>query len=430
VLWEKLELFIARIMDEEPFVGLSVGVAQAGEVIYAQGFGVADLETKRAVTPETIFGTASVTKSFTALAVMRLAEQGHLSLNDAVTKFLPAFRLQGADDVSAIKIRHLLSHTSGLPPMRRRQDLITFAQHIDFLANEPMPMLGAPGEYISYSNDAFLVLGALIEAISGSTYLDHMSESVLRPLGMTRSTMDVTALESFTDISTPYVHHRSTDQFEAQKWPVLNNYVVGGGVRSCVHDLLTYGGVYTGQENLATAETLRAMYTTGLPVSRNSYYGFGWRFTPDHAGLTLVEHGGGQPGVSSHFGFVPEKRLCVAVLANVTGVSAARIWLAAVNAAMGLPLDYNTNDEKLQDFVGDWQAYTGAYASAEGGHLKVFCDEGSLHLAAEGLEHKLTYCGNHTFFYNYRGQRTVRFHLKGTSPAWAAFSGLRMLVKQ
>lgn len=428
--WGQFEKYVDRLMSEEPIVGLGVSVAKHGRELYHRGFGVVDLETRAPVNKDTIFGTASVTKSFTALAVMRLVEQGRLSLDAPVSDYLPKFRLVNVRDITEIKLRHLLTHSTGLPPMRRRQELMNFDEHLDYLGNEPVRLLGLPGEYTSYCNDTFLLLGAIIEVVTGSSFRQHITNTILGPLDMRRSTLDDNMLGTLSNLATPYIYHAKIARYCAEAWPVLNNYAVGGGVRSCLSDLMKYGEAYIGLRYLAGPLTIRAMYSQGLPVGKNTFYGFGLRYTPVHSGVTLVEHGGGQTGVSSHFGFAPEDGLVVAVLANVTNVSAAMIWLAAMNTALGLPLEFNTNEELPQDFVGDLAAFVGTYISAEGGRITVVESDGKLAAETDGMQHELVYAGGSTFFFRYRGQRVLRFYTNPADQAWAVLVGLRMLRRE
>src|SRR4051812_47806142 len=127
--WGEFEGFVEEMMEAEKIPGVAVALSQNGKVIYKKGFGTKDVETNEPVTPETIFGTASVTKSFTALAIMKLAEEGKLQIDDPVTKHLPRFRLVGYDDIDEIKIHHLLTHTTGLATMKRVEELKGFEEH-------------------------------------------------------------------------------------------------------------------------------------------------------------------------------------------------------------------------------------------------------------------------------------------------------------
>lgn len=427
--WTDFEAFVEETMKEENIAGMAVAVSRSGEIIYKKGFGSRNLETGEPVTPQTVFGIASVTKSFTALAIMKLAEQGKLQVTDPVVKHLPEFSVPGVDDMGSIKIHHLLSHTTGIPPMRRRQDIEGFAGHLEFIAQEDFLLLGKPGAYFSYCNDAFLLLGEIIERLTGETYRDYITKAIVEPLGMSNTTLYPDMLADFSDVSVPYVYNKEHGRLEEQPWPVLRNYEVGGGVRSCVTDLLKYGEAYTSNAIVPVSRSAK-MYEPVYTIGRTAAYGYALKVTPNHAGVSLVEHGGGQPGVSANFGFVPEEDLVVAVLCNVTGVSAARIWVAAVNNALGLELSFTTESESVASTpLKDGAKYLGTYASAEGGKLVVTEGEGTLLIEHEGATYDLHYARDTVFFFNYRGQKVVRFHLDGEGEPWAAFAGLRMLRK-
>ncbi len=444
--WSEFEDYVARTMEECHIVGAAVAVAGPKDVIYAKGFGVKDLETKEPVDPETIFGCASVSKSFTALAVTQLADKGLLTVDDPVTEHIPEFRLKGARDMEAVKVRHILSHTTGLPPMARRQEITDLDEHVRYIAEADYELLGEPGEYFSYCNDTFLLSGLILQRKSGQIYRRYMTYRILDPAGMNRSTYNLEELEKMGNLSTPYIYDRKEGKHKKQPWPVLGTYEVGGGVRSCVLDLMKYGQIYlnggvapTG-ERIASAEGIRRMYTSPMYQSgRKTCYHFGLQVTPDYAdtGFTLVEHGGSQPGVSSNFGFVPEKGITVAVLTNVTGVPAGAIWLAAVNVALGLPIDTKRSVEVDRGASpSELERFTGLYRCDEGGQAELFMDGDRLIVRREGLEFEAKASDERTVFYEDMGQQQVfRFYFdrpgeKQADPAgkpWAVLAGSRML---
>jgi len=112
IKWGRFEKYVTDLMEKEKIPGVAIAISQNGQVIYERGFGVIDIETKEPVTPETIFGTASITKSFIALAIMKLAEEGKLQVDDAVKMHLPKLNLEYYYNINDIKIHHLLSHCS------------------------------------------------------------------------------------------------------------------------------------------------------------------------------------------------------------------------------------------------------------------------------------------------------------------------------
>jgi CubicO group peptidase (beta-lactamase class C family) len=434
--WTVFEDYVDEVMAREHIVAVAVAIAQDGDILYAKGFGTRDLATGEPVTPESVFGCGSVSKSFTAMAITQLADKGLLSVDDPVIKHLPEFRLRGIDDMSTVRVRHLLSHTTGCPPMGRHQEKHAFTEHLEYLATQDYEVLGKPGEYFSYCNDTFLLLGAIIERLSGRRYRTHMSENVVAAIGMPRTTYDITELPDWDNVTAPYIYKRKSDRHEAQPWPDLGNYEVGGGVRSNVLALVRYGHVYVNDgvidgRRIVSEEGLLRMRQPMYKTNRNTYYCFGLNKTPDYAGLTLVEHGGGQAGVSANFGFVPEKRLVAAVLTNVSGRPAGALWLAAVNTALGLPIDklrsiephYGAPVEHLRRFAG-------TYKSAEGGELRVSLEDSAPKVEVEEQVFALRASDERSLVFRNQGQDVpIRFYFDQNGETWAAFYHSRMLRK-
>lgn len=432
--WSTFEDYTEQLLYEEHIAGAAVAVSRGGQMVYANGFGVRDEATQRPVTPETVFGIASVSKSFTALVISQLADEGLLSVDDPVVEYLPEFRLRGAEDMSQIEISHLLSHTTGLPPMKRRQDIEWFDEHIKYLAEAGYRLLGRPGEYFSYSNDAFLLLGAIIERLTGHLYRRAMTGRILNRLGMHRSTYSLEEVRKLSNVSVPYLYDRKKGQWEEAPWPDLGTYEVGGGVRSNVVDLMKYAEVYVGAgrlggKQIVSAGGIRRMREPVHRVGRGAHYGFALRITSGYEGVTLVEHGGGQPGVSSNFGFVPEKGIAAVVLTNVTGVPAENIWLAAVNTALDLPLDRQRSEEPHYDATQEeLERYIGVYRSQEGGCLRIFTEDGTVKAEANGEVHPVRASDERTLvLVGMKRRNVIQFFLDDKGEPWAALAGSRML---
>ncbi|MGI6163828.1 MAG: serine hydrolase [Bacillota bacterium] len=434
--WKEFEQYTKQLMEERHIAGAAVAVSRDNKVIYAKGFGVRDLSTGEPVNPETIFGIASVSKSFTALAIMQLQDKGFLNVDDPVIRYIPEWKLPGIEDMSMVKIRHLLSHTTGVPPMRRRQDLIKFKEHLQFFETEKYVMLGQSGDYLSYCNDAFLLLGLIIERLTGKLYTRHMTVNFLDTLGMNRSTYSLEELAKLENVTVPYVYNEETATLEEVEWPRLGNYEVGGGVRSNVLDLMKYAQVYINQgmangQKIASPESIKQMCTPVFQIARNSFYGFALKITPDYSGITLVEHGGGQPGVSSNFGFVPEKNLSVAVLTNVSDVPAESIWLCAVNTALGLPVDRKRSQEPEYSMdLDEMRSFCGTYQSDEGSKFKIVETKDGIKIDITDTEYVLRASSPSTLVFDRKGsEQVIKFHFDETGKPWAAFFHLRMLRK-
>lgn len=464
--WSRFEEYAHKTMEEQKIPGMSVAVAENGEIVYAKGFGLRNRATGEPVTPETIFGIASVSKSFTALAIMQLADAGKLRVDDPVVKHLPEFRIRGVDWLEDIKIHHLMSHTTGLPPLpglgyamrdsmkgypkwddsqpepekprdEKIPDLSTFDEYLQWLANEEIQMLGRPGEYFSYSNDCYCIMGAIIERVTGRDYYEYMVSEILGPIGMERSTFSLAELAQKDNVTRLYFNNIRRETLDVPQWQDCKVYDAGGGIRSTALDLVKYGQVYTsdgmaGNRRIVSAEGAREMRKLVYKIARRSYYGYGFQVTPDYSGVTLVEHGGSLTGVSSNFGFVPEKGLSVAVLTNVSAVPAAEIWLCAVNTALGLPL-HQKRSEEPRDFQpppGYLDRYVGTYKSGEGANIKIFKDADGVKVEIAGEQFPMRASDQDTLVYEVRGQeRVARFYTDKDQNVWAMFHGLRMIRK-
>lgn len=429
--WSKFELFIKNIMEQNNIPGCAVAVSLGGEVVFQKGFGYRDLMTKKPVTPETIFGIASVTKSFTALAILMLEEDGLLLVNDPVIKYLPEFLLRGVEDMSQIKISHLLSHTTGLAPMFRREELNKFKDHISYLSEKDYEMLGKPGQYFSYCNDMFLLLGAIIEKLTAKIYRRHMLEAVLNRLKMYHTTMSVDELEKYENVTLPYNFNKYTNQFEEKPWPKLGNYEVGGGIRSTVLDLLSYGELFVnGGKGLISTQTLQKMWQDLVSVDDHLYYGYGFKVTDNYSNVTLVEHGGGQPGVSAHFGFIPEENIVVAVLCNVSEAPAEKIWKTAVATALGNTMEADTTNEPITELTYEQiSKLIGSYDCSEGLKATILLDGDKLMMEIEDEVFSLRALSSDRLLIE-ETEKPLKFYMKDNEKTWALLLGLRMLTRK
>lgn len=410
-------------MKKEQIPGVAIALSQNGKVIYERGFGVKDLETKEPITPETIFGIASITKTFTALAIMKLVEEGKLQVNDAVKMHLPKFHLNHYNNISDIKIHHLLSHTTGLATVKRNEQLVDFDEHLDYLSAVKQEILGAPGDFFCYNNDMFLLLGAIIEKVTGENYKDYIKSEIFTPMNMTRTTFNLDELTQFSNVSTPYL--LENDKRVSCSWPILGNYAVGGGIRSSVLDLLKYGHLYLDKANTFTHKMATAVHRT----NGTSSYGYGFQTTPNYEEGTLVEHGGRQPGVSSNFGFIREKGIVAAVLTNIGGVSADAIWLGAINTVLGLPADRKRSIEPHFDMKkAQLLRFIGTYQTGEGSTVTISYANEKLMATVEGKMYSLRASNMETLVIT-PIERPIRFFFNEQNMAWALFLGLRMYVK-
>lgn len=418
---EAYERYAAGVLERYGAPGMAVAVARDGRIIYEAGLGWRDREKRLPATPDTIFGIGSVTKSFTCMAIMQLVDEGRLSVDDPVVRYLPEFSVPNRAYRDAITIHHFMTHTSGLPPLpslgyalarslerdpqaarlrghRHVQNppviIDTAEQLLEFIAQHDFELLGPPGAVFSYSNDAYALLGTIIERVSGQRYEDFVTRRILEPLGMTRSTFDAGALATMEPVTTLYAQSPGDDQvFAAPVWWDAPAMTAAGFLRSTVQDLLKYMEVYrrngtVNGERILSPGSVARMTRPYVRFAPGQYYGYGLMVAPNYRGLTLVEHGGNIKGVAAWVGVVPEADVTAAVLLNMTGVPASDLMLSAMNAPLGLPLE--TRRVQYPDWQpepGQVDPLLGTYRSGEGMEVTFGRDDAGLYARLDGRRH-------------------------------------------
>jgi CubicO group peptidase (beta-lactamase class C family) len=261
-----------------------------------------------------------------------------------------------------------------------------------------------------------------------------MTVEILDRLNMNRSMYGLDDLRKFENVTVPYVYNEKEGCLEKVAWPQLGNYEVGGGIRSTVLDLMKYSQVYLNLgvfegKTIVSPEAIQAMQRPVHQIGRHQYYCYALEVTPNYGGVTLVEHGGGQPGVSSNFGFVPEENISVAVLTNVSDVPASRIWLAAVNTYLGFPIDRQRSYEpEYYMTFEDMVRFCGTYECDEGSKFTIAPAGKELRITIGDREYELRASSEDTLVFDKNGmEQVIKFYLDESQRPWAAFFHLRML---
>jgi CubicO group peptidase (beta-lactamase class C family) len=280
----------------KPLPGGVVVVLRDGAVVHAKAYGLSSLAVGEPNTTRTRFRLASVTKSFTALAVMQLVEQGRLGLDDPLEKYVPGF--VGGD---RILIRHLLSHTAGLP------DFMSLEQAMK------LPPDGAPGERLNYSNIGYTALGRVIEKVTGVSYGEHLRQAIFEPLGMADTGVDGVEPTAKGD-AVGYLFTSDGGTTKAE-FTVTGRDAGAGGLHSTAEDMTRWLQALLANR-IVKADTFARMATpAALPGGRQAVYGFGFMLAP-HRGVREVGHGGDISGFNTYVALYPEERLGVIVLCN------------------------------------------------------------------------------------------------------------------
>lgn len=458
---KEFEEFVGELMKKEKAPGLAVAVVSGGETVYSKGFGYRDEASRLPVTPNTMFGLASITKSFTALAIMQLVETGRLSLDDPVAKYLPGFGVPGGGE--AISVHHFLTHTGGLPPLpllgysirgntkpdpdvdeepaqatskeiQPFRPINTYDQLMSYLRNGDFPLLGKPGEYCSYSNDAYALLGAIIESAGDETYEDYVVEHILRPLGMGRTTFNLDWMLGRADVTTLYYKNKDDEVKASANWQVAPPYLACGWLRSCAADMARYvamyagGGAFRGRK-LVSSESVSKMAGLHHPYTRDRWYGYGLSSRPGYHGVTLVEHGGSLKGVNTNMGFVPEKGIGAVVLCNLSGGPASRAWLGAANLLLGLPVDTPRSEYRKDAWPqAELSCLAGLYKSGEGSEWVLTVAEGRLIATSAKKEYEVFKDSDDLGVLDVNGvDSEMRFYRLDGGEAWAIGFGGRII---
>lgn len=317
-----LEAWIQSQMAYRGLPGMSVGVVYDQELIWAKGFGFADVEKKIPATPATLYRMASVTKTFTATAIMQLRDAGRLNLDDPVAKHLPWFKIKSPfGDAPAITIRHLLTHTSGLPreaayPYFTDNKFPTLDQIKETLPNQEA--IYAPETRWKYSNLALALCGEIVAQVSGEPYEVYVRDHILKPLGMDSSTV-LFPVETRERLAVAYGRRMPDGKREIRPDTDSKGITPAANLSSTVEDLARYLSFHMGDGKVAgklilKGSTLREMHRVQwLQDDWKSGWGIGFAITRAD-GRTMVGHGGWLAGYRTQISFSPEDKIGVIVL--------------------------------------------------------------------------------------------------------------------
>ena len=269
-------LFAPLATGDSP--GAAVIVIRNDEVLHAAGYGYADLQSREPITPQTSFRLASVSKQFTAMAIMILADRGELDYDDPLVKYLPELGPFG----EKITLRHLLTHTSGLPDYydvlekETVEGMPDTEQAMQFLAAWDEPPLFAPGERYEYSNPGYEMLALVVERVSGQRFGRFLEDNIFAPLGMTDTVVRDSTEPEIPNRALGYT--RKEGSFELLDEHPLNHIIGSGGMYSTVEDLARWDQRPRRRDTGADAQPWRRRgHPCELTGGEEYPYGFGWR---------------------------------------------------------------------------------------------------------------------------------------------------------
>lgn len=328
--------------EKDHFPGMAYGLIVDGQLVHSGSFGLADIESKTPVTAQTNFRIASMSKSFTAMAILKLRDEGKLSLNDPASKYIPEFNNTEylTSDSAPITIENLLTMSAGFPednPWGDRQLADTDDELIKNHIGGGISFSNAPGLVYEYSNMGFATLGNIITRVSGKPYQQYINENILKPLQMNDSKWEYTEI--------PKEKFAPGYRWEDNQWklePVLHDgsYGAMGGLICSIEDFSKYVAFHLSawpprsdeESSIIKRSSLREMHQLqklgGLfPENKNrdgsvcpavSGYGYGLGYRQDCRNIVSIRHGGGLPGYGSEWRFFPEYGIGIVSLSNLT----------------------------------------------------------------------------------------------------------------
>ncbi|TDQ29852.1 CubicO group peptidase (beta-lactamase class C family) [Tenacibaculum caenipelagi] len=408
------EILKAQFKSNE--TGVSALVAKKGNVLYRKAFGKANLELDVNMKPENVFEVGSITKQFTAVSILMLLEEGKLSLEDDITKFIPDYPTKGKQ----ITVHHLLTHTSGIKSytsMRKFSEVMTIDESplkfIDFFKNEPMDF--EPGEQYKYNNSGYFILGYIVEKVSGMSYPKFVEERIFKKLNMN---------SSYYGSHTRLIKNRATgyqkrnEEFVNAQYISLTLPYAAGSIMSNVDDMLQWQTAIS-NNTLVQKETIDKAFTNyTLNNGKKINYGYGWSFNEIN-GVPTIEHGGAIPGYRSMGVYVQSEDVYVIIFSNCGNQSPTNTAIKIAGLAINKPFSKGKSEVSLSK--EEQQKWVGAYKFEDGGIRVITMENNQLYSQREGSSSKFkiypTSPNNFSFedgFYTYKfsekkGKKTAIF---------------------
>lgn len=358
-----VDSLVNAALKDGPVAGFGIAVVKGRDTLVMKGYGYADLENDLPVTPQTIFRIGSVTKQFTSAAVMQLVEQGKVSLDDDITKYLPALNTRG----KRVLIRHLLNHTSGIPSYTDIGPSFGARLTLDLPHDSLLAMVANlnsmfdPGTAFYYNNTGYYVLGMLIEKVGGKpTYGDYMAEQLFRPMGLS-GTMYCGTRPLIKRRAQGY--ERGPRGLQNAGYMSMNLPGAAGALCSTTGDLVAWtralhAGTVVKPASFAQMTT-PVTFASGRPMS----YGFGIGRDTIAGARTRISHGGGINGFISELAHYPGDTLTIVVLSNTSPAPSSQLATDISRAWYGIPLRTPPPPPKdLPLTAADRTRYAGTYS--------------------------------------------------------------------
>lgn len=383
---------LSNFKPNEP--GGLVLVAQQGKITYQKAFGSANLEFDVPMKAEMVFNIASITKQFTAVSILQLVEQGKLSLQDSLTKFFPKWPLNG----QKVTIENLLTHTAGIPNAPPEKLIALQGRRgnvnpTDVIATfENLPLEFAPGTKWRYSNNGYMLLGIIIEKVSGMPYGEYLTKNIFKPAGMAHS--------FYGDDYLIVKNRASSYLYWNNKYSNANNGKIdmayaAGGIQSTINDLYQWNRSLLAGRLIGREMLDKAFSEYKLANGKEAGYGYGW-FVGNIQGAKVVEHGGNFGGFMTHYNYLPAEDLFVAVFYNFRGKLPEILSTDMAAMLIGKPFQMKEIELKNEEIL----PFTGVYETEDGSTAYLTLNQNALYYQSKGgNKFKMIPYGKETFIF-------------------------------
>ena len=429
--YTQVEKFLFEKVSETNLASAAIALVKDQQVIWSRAVGYKNLEKGLPATPDTLYGIGSVTKSFTVLAALKLVEQGKISLDDPVDKYVP-FNVKPFGE--PIRIWHLLSHSSGIPALGHAEAVIgaaigdsdkwipaaSYNDLLAFLQDAAGWVRNKPGERWYYLNEGYELVGAVIEKVSGMSLTEFVKQNILLPLGMNRSTYLKSDFDKDIDAAVPYIN--TGDGKRIPSTYAYGSINAAGGLISSVHEMAKVvsmylnWGAYPGGQLLSKA-SLETMQTPRVDTAQKEgpfgqyAYALGLGILPNFLGRRLVGHSGSVGTATAYMGFLPAEKLGVVVLVNGGGYSPSFMGQYALAAELGEDPDklpFVKTDHLLKELTGNYETYMGTtkISVRKAGDFLMMVNPGKFGTSTTPLI-PVSLEGNHRTFYTLSGNAKV-----------------------
>lgn len=307
---------LSQLTDQSKNTGVIAGYSVNGLTEWSGSSGWACEEAKVPFSDSTLTRIASISKSLTAVAVMQLVEEGQLDLDDAIVNYLEGL----PEDKKELTVRQLLTHTAGITQYKNKKE-VENSIHYESLQDAMnvfinRPLLFEPGSEYSYTSYGYVVLGRVIETVSGMTYSEYMQRNILEP-----AEMRFTSIEEYGETypNKSCLYHNRKGKIKSGNQNDLSNRIPGGGYQSTLGDLLKFGNALVDGKLISEASLNTMIQAEDLEYDGNKY-ALGWSLygPPPYENL-VIGHSGGQTGCTSQIMIVPKSKTVIVVLSNTSG---------------------------------------------------------------------------------------------------------------